>query len=230
MATPLVAPFPEFPMDAILRQGPVPEGGGGGGENVVAGENADADAASSSSIFNGKPTIILLNRRPGCILCRQTALRVSALAPKLRDLGVDLVCCCNAWLPAEIDAFVKDFWKPPLKVYLDVDKKLYAAVGENGAVRRGSLATFLNPFSRVWRAISEAKKTVSEHNLVGDGLTLGGVLAVSSKANKNKKKMENDGDGGRIEIVGGFQETTFGDAPSDEQILELARRAAEFAK
>lgn len=61
-----------------------------------------------------------------------------------------------------------------LKIHLDETKAIYAAVG-NGTIRKGSLLTFLNPFSKVWDAIKEAKKTVgNDHNMTGDGVSSGG--------------------------------------------------------
>ena len=214
MATPLVAPFPAFPDDALLREGPA--------EGAIEGSKSTSSSAKACDIISAKKTsatLVYCLRRPGCILCRATALRLAALAPKLeKDLGVSIICVANAWMPAEIDAFVKDFWKAPLEIYLDEARALFTALG-NGALRKGSLLAFLNPFSRVWSNAKEAKKTVTEHNLIGDGLLLGGLLAVS----RSKKS-------GLLEVVGGFQETTFGDAPSDEQVLELAKRAVEAAK
>ena len=157
-------------------------------------------------------------RRPGCILCRATALRLAALAPRLEEeLGVSIICVANAWMPAEIEAFRADYWKAPLKVYLDEQKAFFKTLG-NGTLRKGSLLAFLNPWSTVYARAKEAKQTVKSHNLIGDGLHLGGLLAVS----KNKKR--ND-----YFIAGGFKEQNFGDAPTDEQVLELARKAVEAA-
>ena len=219
MATPLVAPFPAFPADALLREGPA--------DGAVEDSKSTSSSAKASDVIEAavsnktSATLVYCLRRPGCILCRATALRLAALAPKLEEeLGVSIICVANAWMPAEIDAFVKDFWKSPLKIYLDEDKALFTALG-NGTLRKGSLLAFLNPFSRVYANAKEAKKTVTEHNLIGDGLLLGGLLAVSKKSKKT---------GGELEIVGGFQETTFGDAPTDEQVLELAKKAVEAAK
>lgn len=217
MATPLVEPFPAFPADALLREGPA-EGAAGGSAKSSSAKASDVVASSSKK----NAVLVYCLRRPGCILCRATALRLAALAAKLEDdLGVSIICVANAWLPAEIDAFVKDFWKSSLKVFLDEEKAFFAVLG-NGSLRRGSLLSFANPFSRVYANARKAKKTVKEHNLIGDGLLLGGLLAVCKSQNKKN--------GGQFEIVGGFQETTFGDAPTDEQVLELAQRAVEAAK
>lgn len=224
MATPLVAPFPAFPTDAPLRERPA-EGGTEGSD--AKSPSAKASDVISSAASKTNATLLYCLRRPGCILCRATALRLAALAPKLEnDLGISIICVANAWLPAEIDAFVEGFWRAPLKVYLDEEKRFFAALG-NGALRKGSLLSFLNPFSRVYANAKEAKKTVKEHNLTGDGLLLGGLLAVSKSKSKGKG---NENGGGQFEIVGGFQETTFGDAPTDAQVLDLAKQAVEAAK
>lgn len=220
MATLLVAPFPAFPEDALLREGPA-EGATEGSTSTTSSVKASDVIAAASKNKTSSATLVYCLRRPGCILCRATALRLAALARRLeQEIGVSTICVANAWMPAEIDAFVKDFWKSPLKIYLDENKALFTALG-NGSLRKGSLLAFLNPFSRVWANAKEAKKTVADHNLVGDGLLLGGLLAVS----KSQKSS-----GEQFEIVGGFQETTFGDAPTDEQVLELAKRAVEAAK
>ena len=222
MATPLVAPFPAFPVDALLREGPAEgEAIEAGSKSASSAKATDVIAAAATKTTSGA-TLVYCLRRPGCILCRATALRLAELAPRLEaELGVSIICVANAWLPAEIEAFVKDFWKVPLKVYLDEDKALFKALG-NGTLRKGNmlaLLNLLNPFSRVAANAKAAKKAVGDnHNLIGDGLTLGGLLAVI----KEKKT-------GKLSIAGGFQERSFGDAPTDEQVMEMARKAVEAA-
>ena len=217
MATPLAAPLPEFPADAVLRKGPAAIEGSESISSVKASDVIAAAAKTSGA------TLVYCLRRPGCVLCRATALRLAALAPKLEaDLGVTIICVANTWMPAEIDAFQKDFWQPPLEIYLDEDKAFFKALG-NGTLRKGSLLHLLgliNPFSRVYSNAKRAKQAVGDnHNLVGEGLTLGGVIAVI----KEKKTSS-------LSFAGGFQERSFGDAPTDEQVVELAKMAVEAAK
>lgn len=143
-------------------------------------------------------------------ICRPsaTAKRIAALAPQLDALGVGLACVANAWLPAEIEAFVDGYW--PLPVYLDSEKAFFAAVG-GGTVRRGKLTAFLNPWSSAWANAKAAKAAGAEGNMTGDGLTMGGLLAVRQ------------GEGG---VAFAACETSFGDAPTDDQVLAAARAAA----
>ena len=106
-------------------------------------------------------------------------------------------------------AFREGFWPGP--VYKDADKALFAALGD-GTVRRASALSLLNPFSRMWAHAKEAKKSVTDSNFTGDGLTLGGVMVV----------------------VGGvpvwrFAEKQFGDAPTPEEVVEAVRAAAGSA-
>ncbi len=107
---------------------------------------------------------------------------------------------------AQVAEFSGKFW-PGGEVYLDEDKALFKAVG-GGAVRRGSLLSFLNPFSRIWSNVKESKG--AEGNFVGDGLTFGGLLVVKP--------------GGQV--VYAFQEETFGDHAPHEEVLRAAQKAA----
>lgn len=70
-----------------------------------------------------------------------------------------------------------------------------------------SLLGLLSP--RAWANAKKAKAVVgSDHNLMGDGQTAGGVMVVSGKG-----------------VQWAAYETTFGDAPSDEEIVAAARKA-----
>eukprot|EP00889_Picochlorum_renovo_P003362 jgi/Picre1/30392/NNA_005756.t1 len=83
------------------------------------------------------------------------------------------------------------------ELYHDETKAFYKAV-HGGQVKKGSLASFLNPFSRAWknyRAV-KARGAVCDSNLEGDGLTLGGLAVLDSPA------------GNSVYV---FKEETFGD-------------------
>ena len=58
--------------------------------------------------------------------------------------------------------------------------------------------------------VRESNRTVERSNLVGDGLTFGGLLVVRK--------------GGKVEYA--FQEETFGDHAPPEDVLDAARKAA----
>lgn len=73
----------------------------------------------------------------------------------------------------QIDAFAPAFWPGPL--FHDTSKSFYAALN-GGTPLRGSLLPMANPFGAVWARIRAASRNVKEHNVVGDGLTMGGLL------------------------------------------------------
>ena len=214
---------------------------------------ADGSTTTGASLWADRPVVVYVLRRPGCILCRcvvlegeggrrkggesgcrggqclpssfptrawltplsplfhsATAKRVAALQPALAARGVGLACVANAWIEPEIRAFVDGYFPPSVgPTYLDETKAFFTAVGGGSSPRRGSLTAFLNPFGRVWRNAKAAKESVTEHNMEGDGLTMGGLMVVS----------------GAKGVVYAAYETTFGDAPSDDDILAAAGRA-----
>ena len=119
---------------------------------------------------------------PAFDLPSATAKRIAALQPALASRGVGLACVANAWIEPEIKAFVDGYFPPTAgPVYLDETKAFFTAVGGGSAPRRGSLTAFLNPFGRVWQNSKAAKESVADHNLTGDGLTMGGLLVVSKE-------------------------------------------------
>ena len=134
---------------------------------------------------------------------------------RFEALGVRLVCVLHEWRTAEVEAFAPAYWGGEL--YFDEAKAFHAAV-HGGRVRRGNMLDLLNPFSRAWRNMRRAKEggAVADHNLVGDGLTMGGEMVFAR--------------GG--EVVYSFAEATFGDhAPFDELLAGAAAAAkAKAAK
>ena len=89
----------------------------------------------------------------------------------------------------QVAAFRKTFWPGPL--YFDADKTFYKAL-HGGELRRGTLLVFANPFSAAWRNTRRASKTVKESNLVGDGLTMGGLLIVRTDGSVAFKHVEEE--------------------------------------
>ncbi len=109
--------------------------------------SAGAAPITAGSLWAERPAVVMVVRRPGCQLCRAEASKLHKVAPQLEAAGVRLVAVLQEDLPEQVAEFSAQYW--PGELYLDQDKALFAAVG-GGAVRRGSLLTFLNPFSRVW--------------------------------------------------------------------------------
>ena len=137
------------------------------------------------------------------MLCREQAVHIWNERAQFEALGVRLVCVLHEWKDREVEAFAPAYWGGEL--YFDSEKAFYAAV-HGGKVRRGNVIDLLNPFSRAWKNMKRAKdsKTVSDSNLVGDGLTMGGVMVFKR--------------GG--EVAYQFAEATFGDhAPWDELVV-----------
>lgn len=78
----------------------------------------------ASSLWTGDAaaTVLLLLRRPGCILCRDTAQALSALKPQLDEADVRLVCVVHEHIPREVKAFQQGgFWAS--EVYFDEGKQ-----------------------------------------------------------------------------------------------------------
>jgi len=124
--------------------------------------------------------VVMVIRRPGCVLCRYQARELwDHLKADLDDLGVGMACIVHEWMDREIEAFSR-YW--PGDMYLDVDKEFFKMVGGGRPLKPNRLA-LLNPFSAKWRRIVHAMTKVHEGNLVGQEL-MGGVLVLSGVADR----------------------------------------------
>lgn len=132
--------------------------------------------SQAGALWASAPCVVLVLRRPGCVLCRAEAQKLWAMEPELQRMGVNLACLLHEALPKEVASFAPAYWPGPL--YLDTTKAFYRALG-GGEVLQASLTSMLNPFGAVWRRIMEARKVVAEHNVIGDGLTLGGLMVLA---------------------------------------------------
>ncbi|GBF95114.1 hypothetical protein Rsub_07698 [Raphidocelis subcapitata] len=164
----------------------------------------------AATLWAKQPVLFFVLRRPGCVLCRDTAKKVYGARGAFEAAGVRLACVAHEWLPAEIAAFnTDDYW--PGEVYLDADKAFYKAFSEDGkSVRRQSALTLLNPLNSAWGRIMAARKNVADHNTTGDGTVLGGLLLVRA------------GEGG---VAYAHAEKTFGEFPEIEQVLADVKAA-----
>jgi hypothetical protein len=144
------------------------------------------------------------------VLCREEAIHLWNERDKFEAAGVRLVCVLHEWRLPEVEAFAPAYWGG--KLYYDASKAFHAAV-HGGRVRRGNFLDLLNPFSRAWKNMRRAKEssTVKDHNLVGDGMTLGGVMVFKK--------------GGQVAYS--FAEATFGDHAPFEELLAAATAAAK---
>lgn len=174
--------------------------------------STNGQTIEAASLWTAQPQVVIILRRPGCVLCRDEAQKLWACKPELDKLGVGLVCVVHEWIQREVDAFVAGFWPGPL--YHDVDKAFYKALN-GGTVLRGSLWGLTCPWSPEWKRIHAASKNVKEHNVVGDGLTMGGAMVVGS---------------GSQGVVWMHVEESIGLVPGPEEVLEAARKAAAAAR
>lgn len=167
------------------------------------GLSADTPPTTLQQLVASNPVLILAVRRPGCVLCRAQAQRLWQRKGEVEALGFKVVCVVHQSLPTEVEAFAKSFWTGPL--YLDPTKSLYKLL-HNGRVRKGGIMSFFN--ANVWARIRSATREVSDHNLTGDGTTLGGMLLVAK--------------GGTFYTL--FPEKDFGDYPPLEEVLAAAAK------
>lgn len=81
------------------------------------------ESVTASQLWTDRPSVIFALRRPGCILCRDTAHKVESLADQLKQLNVRLICLVHEAIPREIKAFQPAFWSHEL--YFDESKQFY---------------------------------------------------------------------------------------------------------
>jgi len=142
-------------------------------------------------------------------LCRGEAARIYAQKKAFDTLGCKLVCVLKEGLPAEVAEFKDNYWRDEL--YLDKEMGFFKAVA-GGKVKKGNLSTFLNPFSTVWKRVTEAKEAgVQTQNLNGEGKILGGLLVMRP---------------GSRGVEYQFQERNFGDSAPVEDVLKAVEAAA----
>ena len=181
--------------------------------------SANTTATTLKALVSGSPVLILAVRRPGCVLCRAQAQRVWKRREELEQLGFKLACVVHQGLPAEVKAFTENFWTGAL--YLDESKSLYKLI-HGGRVKKGGILSFFNAkvrgmsctgaasntMQQVWARIRRATQEVENHNLTGDGTTLGGILLFAKDGTSFKA----------------FPEKDFGDYPEFEEVVAAAAK------
>lgn len=164
---------------------------------------------SARELWENSPAVIVGIRRPGCILCREEAVKLWQAKEEFDKIGARIVCVVHEWKELEVNAFHPTYW--PGELYHDFNQDFYKAFGD-GNLRRGSLLSFMNPFSRAWANVRRANGSnlVKEHNLNGEGMILGGLLVMKK------------GEGGPVYM---HVESTFGDHADVKDVLEAAKKA-----
>ncbi|XP_070350087.1 peroxiredoxin-like 2A isoform X1 [Equus asinus] len=153
----------------------------------------------AKELWEKNGAVIMAVRRPGCFLCREEAMDLSLLKPKLDELGVPLYAVVKEQLSTEVEDF-QPYFKG--EIFLDEKKKFY------GPQRRKMM---LLGFVRlgVWRNFFRAWDSGFSGNLEGEGFILGGVFVVGS---------------GRQGILLEHREKEFGDKVNVDSVLEAARK------
>jgi len=150
-----------------------------------------------------------LNIHVFAVLCREQAVHIWSEREQFKANNVRLVCVLHEWKEREVEAFT-EYWQG--EIFFDEAKAFYAAV-HSGKVKRGNVIDLLNPFSRAWKNMRRATKgaTVKDSNLIGDGMTLGGVMVFRA--------------GGEVQYS--FPEATFGDHAPFDELVKAAKQASQ---
>lgn len=91
------------------------------------------------------------------------------------------MCLLKENIPEEVSEFhTEDYWPASSPLYLDDDMTFFKALGE-GKLRKGSLMSFLNPWSSIYKRLKAVQKDVKESNLKGEGTIFGGLYVVSNQ-------------------------------------------------
>jgi hypothetical protein len=95
--------------------------------------------------------------------------------------GVRITGIVKENIPEEIKSFKEDVWSEDL--LMDSKLEFYKALGggkANTYSKAGFLATLANPFSQLFKNIRKGRGYKQKTNLVGEGLTTGGMYVVYS--------------------------------------------------
>ncbi|ORZ34769.1 hypothetical protein BCR44DRAFT_132011 [Catenaria anguillulae PL171] len=160
----------------------------------------------SQQLWAERPALIVLIRRPGCLLCRAEAHTLATHRQLIEnEYGVRMYAVVNQEFGAM--EFAINYWKG--EAYFDKELGMFKAIGD-GEVRRGSLMQMLLP--SVLSRMSKAKKSGLDFNTKGDGTILGGLVLMAP------------GDGG---VVYEYAEREFGDHAPLEVVLEKCKELGE---
>eukprot|EP00668_Euglena_longa_P033007 GGOE01042505.1.p2 GENE.GGOE01042505.1~~GGOE01042505.1.p2 ORF type:complete len:225 (+),score=57.24 GGOE01042505.1:39-713(+) len=183
----------------------------GVGNHVVLHELPHGRQLTAGDLWAHQPVVVMVTRRPGCLLCREEAAKLHNKKPELDALGIGLAAVVKENLPPEIAEFQK-YW--PVDLYWDVDQEFYQALGGGQPFRHNLfsfLLKYLSPFSTQLKAnIARSTNAGFKGNLVGEGFTSGGLYVFHR--------------GG--EVAYSFLEKEIGDHAPLEEVLEVCRSVA----
>ncbi|XP_054975492.1 peroxiredoxin-like 2A isoform X2 [Sorex araneus] len=158
----------------------------------------------AKELWSKSGAVIMAVRRPGCFLCREEAAGLSALKPKLEELGVPLYAVVKEQVKTEVKDFQPYFSG---EIFLDEQKKFFGPQKRKmmlmGFVRLG-----------VWSNFFRARKGGFSGNLEGEGFILGGVYVVGA---------------GNQGILLEHREKEFGDKVDPASVLEAVQKIKSSA-
>ncbi|KAG0056313.1 hypothetical protein BGZ83_005680 [Gryganskiella cystojenkinii] len=165
--------------------------------------NKDVETTfSAHELWQEKPTIVVVIRRPGCPFCREEVHILDEHRELIeKDMGFRMVVVLHEKLGAA--TFQKDYWNGG-ETYFDKTKGFYKALG-GGKLRWASIDQLLRP-SMWFNAIRNLRSGVRGNLLVGEGRIFGGLYIVRQ------------GDQG---IAYQFEETVFGNLAPISKVLEV---------
>jgi len=65
-------------------------------------KSAAGEEVRAATLWAKAPVLFLALRRPGCILCRDTAKKVWGARQQFEAAGVQLVCVAHEWIDREV--------------------------------------------------------------------------------------------------------------------------------
>ena len=65
---------------------------------------------TSDELWASQPVLLLVLRRPGCVLCRGESKSLWERKAEFQKLNVRMVCVLHEAIPAEVKDFWPDFW------------------------------------------------------------------------------------------------------------------------
>ncbi|KAG0621536.1 hypothetical protein M758_3G027500 [Ceratodon purpureus] len=159
----------------------------------------------ASDLWAEKATLILVLRRPGCVMCRAEAHQLYTRKPIFDAMGIQLVVCLNEHIEGEVRAFWPRYWGG--MVVVDEQRDFFRALGQGKIPRENYLTGFF--LSSTARAnFKKANDLGIPWNARGEGNIKGGVYLIRA------------GSGG---VAYQFVERNFGDwAPLDEVLQACA--------
>ena len=173
------------------------------------------NSIAAESLWQDKPCLVMVVRRPGCSLCRAQAKELADQRAKLKELGVRLVAVSHQddsaadfvdlYFGRDDDDVAGEFKSDSL--YLDATKTFYKALGK-GNVRKLGFWGVLS--SKMWSNSSSAGKMGVQGNYSGDYSHLGGVMLIGK---------------GEEGVLWSFQEVNFGDRAPIPNLLQACTQA-----